>query len=349
MLVCCLLCGCQSAKGNNSTQIEGDTENYEYLSSEENISETAEVTEGVVESEETILEDSESSEMGTVVTDNYEKEEVVTDNSESKDTYIDSSEKIEDTVCSESEIESEDSAVTDQIEYPMVYSDATCSITITREWFENAWCYIAHLEFSDYSRLSTNSANGKYGKGYETTSNAANRLGAIFCVNGDYSSCDPNNSTVRGGVVERGNAVYGGGIYNANTGIFTSPKAAGVAGQPFSEVVPSKFTDYLSFWAFTVVNDGEVVERDSSRAQRTLIGTSGNPGDIYIVVSEGRYVDGESLGLTLNECGLLMKKLGCVFAIPLDGGGSSTIYFNGKVLNSARENERAVVDFVYFK
>jgi hypothetical protein len=32
-----------------------------------------------------------------------------------------------------------------------------------------------------------------------------------------------------------------------------------------------------------------------------------------------------------------------------DGGGSSTMYFNGQVLNAARGNERAVIDFVYFK
>jgi exopolysaccharide biosynthesis protein len=33
----------------------------------------------------------------------------------------------------------------------------------------------------------------------------------------------------------------------------------------------------------------------------------------------------------------------------LDGGGSSTMYFNGKVLNSAAGNERSLVDFVYFR
>lgn len=54
-------------------------------------------------------------------------------------------------------------------------------------------------------------------------------------------------------------------------------------------------------------------------------------------------------GLTLTQCGRLMKELGCVTAVPLDGGGSSTMYFNGKVLNSAKGNERAVRDFVYLK
>ena len=72
--------------------------------------------------------------------------------------------------------------------YPKTYSDATCSITITKEWYENAWCYIAHLQFTDYSRFGTACANGAYDNGYETTSHAASRLDAIFAVNGCYSA-----------------------------------------------------------------------------------------------------------------------------------------------------------------
>mgnify|MGYP003295883281 CR=1 FL=1 len=70
---------------------------------------------------------------------------------------------------------------------------------------------------------------------------------------------------------------------------------------------------------------------------------------IWVVVSEGRKRDGESTGLTAYEEAQLMLKLGCTYAIGLDGGGSSTMYFRGKVLNSAAGQERAVVDFVYFK
>lgn len=41
--------------------------------------------------------------------------------------------------------------------YPKTYSDSTCDITITKEWYEDAWCYIAHLQFTDYSRFGTSS------------------------------------------------------------------------------------------------------------------------------------------------------------------------------------------------
>ena len=79
------------------------------------------------------------------------------------------------------------------------------------------------------------------------------------------------------------------------------------------------------------------------------MGSTGKPGEIYIVVSEGRNVDGKSPGLRKYECAKVLLDLGCTYGTMLDGGGSSTMYFNGKVLNAARGNQRAVVDFVYFK
>ena len=57
--------------------------------------------------------------------------------------------------------------------YPLKYSDKTCNIEITKEWYQNAYCYIAHLKFTDYDRFGTACANGKYNNGYETTSHAA--------------------------------------------------------------------------------------------------------------------------------------------------------------------------------
>jgi exopolysaccharide biosynthesis protein len=87
---------------------------------------------------------------------------------------------------------------------------------------------------------------------------------------------------------------------------------------------------------------------DSSRAQRTFIGTNGDPGDLWVVVSDGRYNDGESAGLTYRQTGEYLISKGCTFGLCLDGGGSSTMYFDGEVLNASKDNERAVVDFVYY-
>jgi exopolysaccharide biosynthesis protein len=239
--------------------------------------------------------------------------------------------------------------------YPKTYSDSTAKITIYKEWYQNAWCYAAHLEFTSYDRLGTTSAKGKYNSGLETTSKAAKRIGAIFCVNGDYAI--PSNGAggycvARDGKVCNDKKVYSEGIYNSNTGLLTyrADSRNDVAGKQLSDMVAAgKVTDTFQFGPALVINGKLQCKEGGGRAQRTFIGTNGNPGDIWVVVSDGRKNDGESSGLTGYQCAKYLINKGCTFVVPLDGGGSSTMYFNGKVLNAARNGQRAVADFLYFK
>lgn len=238
--------------------------------------------------------------------------------------------------------------------YPIKYSDSTATITITKEWYGNAWCYIAHLKFSDYDRLGTSCANGKYNKGNETTSHAAKRLNAIFCVNGCYSAPYLSYPVARDGICWNNKTCWNPAVYNKNNGKllcgWETNGTPGIAGVNLGYLVKSgKVTDTFNFGP-PILNHGKIlVSGGGGRAQRTFIGSNGKPGDIWIIVSDGRKNDGESSGLTGYQCAKLLKDKGCTFGVPLDGGGSSTMYFNGKVLNAAEGNERAVVDFVYFK
>ena len=67
-----------------------------------------------------------------------------------------------------------------------------------------------------------------------------------------------------------------------------------------------------------------------------------------MVVSDGRTDASE--GLTLLELAQVMRQYGCVIAYNLDGGGSSTLWFNGKVINNPTDgrkaSERSVSDIV---
>lgn len=240
--------------------------------------------------------------------------------------------------------------------YPLFYADETAAITITKEWYENAWCYTAHLQFTDYSRFSTSCANGSYGGGYEITSHAASRLDAIFAVNGCYSAPYLNYTVVRSGELCNGSGknLWCPAVYSSATGLFQSAwetgGTPGIAGVNVDSLVESGLVTDTFCFGPPILADGSVtIGSDTGRAQRTFIGTNGNPGDIWIVVSEGRYADGESAGLTYSQCARLLAGKGCTFGVPLDGGGSSTMVFQGQVLNSAKVGQRAVVDFVYFK
>ena len=54
-------------------------------------------------------------------------------------------------------------------------------------------------------------------------------------------------------------------------------------------------------------------------------------GELVLLVVDGRQVD--SRGVDLQELAILMRDLGCVEAINLDGGGSSGMVVDGKLLN----------------
>ena len=138
--------------------------------------------------------------------------------------------------------------------YPKTYSDSTCDITITKEWYEDAWCYIAHLQFTDYTRFGTSCANGEYDKGYETTSHAASRLDAIFAVNGCYSAPYLNYTVVRSGELCNGSgrSTWCPAVYSNQNGLLQSAwetgGTEGIAGVNIDSLVESGLvTDTFCF------------------------------------------------------------------------------------------------------
>lgn len=78
------------------------------------------------------------------------------------------------------------------------------------------------------------------------------------------------------------------------------------------------------------------------RHPRTAIGITAS-GEIVLVVVDGR--SKFSTGATLNELAWIMRGLGCVEALNLDGGGSSTLYAGGAILNRPSDGvERPVAN-----
>lgn len=82
---------------------------------------------------------------------------------------------------------------------------------------------------------------------------------------------------------------------------------------------------------------------------RMAIGIIDNLHYVF-VVSDGRTEESE--GLSLLELAEFMDALGVETAYNLDGGGSSTMYFNGEIINNPTTNgrsikERSVSDIVY--
>jgi hypothetical protein len=82
-----------------------------------------------------------------------------------------------------------------------------------------------------------------------------------------------------------------------------------------------------------LVRDGAVLPAESPnepRHPRTMMGIDAD-GVVWYVVVDGRQQ--VSVGATMRETAQVMKDLGCVDAINLDGGGSTTMNLLGVVLN----------------
>ena len=78
---------------------------------------------------------------------------------------------------------------------------------------------------------------------------------------------------------------------------------------------------------------------------RSAIGYKKN-GDVIMMVVDGRQVD--SRGVYLKELAMLMSQFNCEEAVNLDGGGSSSLVVNGKLVNNpiGLNIEREVMSFI---
>lgn len=69
------------------------------------------------------------------------------------------------------------------------------------------------------------------------------------------------------------------------------------------------------------------------RHARTAVGVLPNGNWVFVLVEKTGFFD----GMTMDELTGLMARLGCVHALNLDGGGSSTMVYEGLITNSATE------------
>lgn len=87
------------------------------------------------------------------------------------------------------------------------------------------------------------------------------------------------------------------------------------------------------------LSDGVV----SRRHPRTAIGLTGS-GQWFFFVGDGRNAV-HSVGFTLAETADILKKNGAAYALNLDGGGSSSVFLRGRVLNSLSDGRERPVSY----
>lgn len=236
------------------------------------------------------------------------------------------------------------------------YKDDNISINLSETTVNSTQVYIADVTVSSSDYLKTAFAQNAFGTNVtaKTSETAANN-NAILAVNGDYYGANSTGYVIRNGVVYRDTvredssngdlAIYKDGSFKI---IYEDQISA-------DQLVIDGVVNLLAFGP-ALVENGEIavgtneeVGQAMASNPRTAIGII-DENHYIIVVSDGR--TSESKGLSLYQMAEVMKSYGVKTAYNLDGGGSSTLYFNGQVINKPttggnKISERAVSDIVY--
>lgn len=216
--------------------------------------------------------------------------------------------------------------------------------------------YVADVVLSDATVLRSAFAQNMFGENItENTSAIAEDNDAVFAINGDYYGFRDTGIVIRNGVVYRdAGAREGLALYTDGT-VEVYDETATTA----DELVAAGVWNTLSFGP-ALVEDGAVVDGIDAVEVDTNIGNHSIQGDqprtivgvvdenhLIFVVIDGRD-PGYSAGMTMTEAAELMVSLGATTAYNLDGGGSSTMYYDGQVVNHPSNNgERGTSDILY--
>jgi len=228
------------------------------------------------------------------------------------------------------------------------YKDKDIEIKVEMVMRDNITYYVADVKLSDARYLKSAFAKNKFSRNTRAkTSSIAKANNAIFAVNGDYYGARDYGIIVRNGVFYRNRpqqemlAIFRDGdmrIYDE--------KEVDV-----KQLLDEGLLHTFSFGPGLVI-DGKAVEDFSEykiRGKNPRTGVGMIEPLHYIFITVDARQKGYSVGMTLDEFAKEFENRGCKVAYNLDGGGSATMYFNGRVINRPCDfgGERSVSDILY--
>ncbi|WP_110929630.1 phosphodiester glycosidase family protein [Bacillus massiliglaciei] len=231
----------------------------------------------------------------------------------------------------------------EEIPAPYQYSNDSVQIQIQPYEKRNVRYWISTIKVLNAEQLKSAFSNETISLQKEKTSKIAGKNGAILAVNGADVAFKSRSLVIRNGEMYResfspleirkdGTLFIGEGDRTAE-----DMKKDGVLHSfDFGPelIVDGKRSPYY-----------EEAWYSDKPAPRTAIGQR-TPHEYIIITVDGR--SKESRGMTFRDLTALFEELGAKWAYNLDGGGSTTLYFNGEVLNTPSDgSERPVSDILY--
>lgn len=214
--------------------------------------------------------------------------------------------------------------------------------------------YVADVTLSSPEYLKTAFAKNAYGRNVtQKTSAIASNHQAVLAINGDFYGSRERGYVIRNGVLYRDTknsdnedlVIYKDGSF----GIIRESEIS-------AQTLLSQNAMHVFSFGPALLVDGVISVDENDEVGKAMVD---NPRTAIAIVDELHYLfivsDGRtsaSDGLTLYELAEFTKGLGAKIAYNLDGGGSSTMVYNGQVVNNPTTNgktiqERAVSDIVY--
>lgn len=182
----------------------------------------------------------------------------------------------------------------------------------------------------------------------EKTSQIAKRHNGVLAINGSAYGFNEKGFVIRDKLLYRDTSLDVGPLIIKDNGDFAIFGHGEKTGQEMLDMGAMHVYDFGP----DLIREGEIVDYGNTwykdgKDPRTVIGQKG-PLEYVILVIDGR--SKESEGMSLYDAAIELKSRGCYFGYNLDGGGSTTLYFQGKVLNKPSDlmGERKISDILYF-
>ena len=236
------------------------------------------------------------------------------------------------------------------------YISDNISVTITTMREYDTQIYVADIVVSDVSYLRAGLAGGVFGRNIKAaTSEIAQENNAVLAINGDFYGFRDSGPVIRNGYLYRSDIRSGSS--NEMLAVYDDGRfeILNESEEDAEQLLQDGVIQLFSFGPGLVENGqvsvsaGQEVDQAMTSNPRTAVGMI-SPLHYVFVVSDGRTSASE--GLSLNELAQVMAELDCENAYNLDGGGSTTMWFMGSIVNMPTTNgrkisERSVSDIVY--
>lgn len=241
----------------------------------------------------------------------------------------------------------------DYINDDLHYETETLKISVQEKDTGYTKYWVCHVETFSPRQLCSALCGGTYGNPRKPVSEELAAHNGVIGVNGSGFSYGtgipaPGKTMIKNGKIY--NDVYSNGnifCVTQDGGMFTA-----AAGMTAEDMLNRGVKDTYCFGP-TLVENGKasVISgqfTQTARYQRTAVGMV-HPGEYYLVAVDGKGAGG-SEGMTYQELQQVFLDLGCEYAYHLDGGGSTTLVFKGRVLNMLTDGgkERPCGDILYF-